>query len=133
MPEMQLKLSFGATIGKLADRGKSRNIPFSQSLAPTQARVSSSSLLEGSPPRSAPQAFSELAQRIARGSAVVFFLTPETLLDGPFTGQPTPLRWAPLSSKVLPQLAHTPDAYFRADPWAKEHPVFRRTLIRRHS
>jgi hypothetical protein len=54
----------------------------------------------------------------------VVFLTPETLLDGPFTGQPAPLRWAPFSSKILPQLAHTPDAYFRADPWAKEHPVF---------
>ena len=23
-----------------------------------------------------------------------------------------------------PLLAHTPNSYFRADPWAKEHPVF---------
>ena len=55
---------------------------------------------------------------------MVVFLTPETLLDEPFTGEPAPLRWAPLSSKVPPQLAHTPNAYFHADPWAKEHPVF---------
>ena len=123
MPEIATKVVVWGDDRQLAAWLKSRNIPFSQSLAPTQAARELIVASGRQSARSAPQAFSELAQRIARGSAVVF-LTPETLLDGPFTGQPTPLRWAPLSSKVLPQLAHTPDAYFRADPWAKEHPVF---------
>jgi hypothetical protein len=67
--------------------------------------------------------FSDLARRIARGSAVVF-LTPDTLLDAPFDDHVSqPLRWLPIPSDVRPQVAHTPDWYFRADHWAKEHPV----------
>jgi hypothetical protein len=67
--------------------------------------------------------FSDLARRIARGSAVVF-LTPNTLLDAPFDDHvPQPLRWLPIPSGTRPNIAHTPDWYFRADHWAKEHPV----------
>jgi hypothetical protein len=68
--------------------------------------------------------FSDLARQIARGSAVIF-LTPDALLDAPFDGHaPQPLRWLPIVSGARPQIALTPDWYFRADPWAKEHPVF---------
>ncbi len=67
--------------------------------------------------------FAELATHIAHGSAVIF-LSPEILLEEPFVGQALPLRWLPRTPKADPQLAHTPDSYFHADPWAKEHPVF---------
>jgi hypothetical protein len=123
MPEVASEVVLWGDDRKLAAWLKNRNLAFREALTPRQ---SARELIVASGRQSAaraPQAFSELAQRIARGSAVVF-LTPETLLDEPFTGQPAPLRWAPLSSKVLPCLAHTPDAYFRADLWAKEHPVF---------
>jgi hypothetical protein len=123
MPDVATKVVLWGDDRKLAAWLKNRNLAFREALTPRQ---SARELIVASGRQSAaraPQAFSELAQRIARGSAVVF-LTPETLLDEPFTGQPAPLRWAPLSSKVLPYLAHTPDAYFRADLWAKEHPVF---------
>ena len=80
-------------------------------------------------------AFSELARRIARGSTALF-LTPETLVEETyarnpenimqeiFTGKPRTMRWAPVASKTRPQLCHTQNWYFRADPWAKEHAVF---------
>ena len=61
--------------------------------------------------------FSELARRIARGSAVVF-LDWETLMQ-PGSGE---LRWSPLSEH--PELQSIPMWYFRADYWAKKHPIF---------
>jgi hypothetical protein len=71
-----------------------------------------------------PALFSELARRVARGSSVIF-LAPGPLLDVSFDGKhPQPLRWLPIDSDTPPLLAHTPDWYFHADPWAKEHPVF---------
>jgi hypothetical protein len=80
-------------------------------------------LVSGIPPSDDKAAlFSDLARRIARSSAVVF-LTPDTLLDVSFNNRaPQPLRWLPIPSDARPQLAHTPD-WFRADHWAKEHPV----------
>ncbi len=67
---------------------------------------------------------SGLAQRVARGSTIVV-LTPDALLDAPFDGHtPRPLIWLQAASGIKPELAHTPDWYFRADHWAKEHPVF---------
>ncbi|MGB2754844.1 MAG: glycoside hydrolase family 2 TIM barrel-domain containing protein [Phycisphaerae bacterium] len=54
--------------------------------------------------------FSELARRIARGSAVVF-LTPSG----------DTMQWSPLSEK--PVLRGTPMWYFHADFWAKRHPI----------
>jgi hypothetical protein len=62
--------------------------------------------------------FSELARRIARGSAVVF-LDWETLMQPGSGGR---LRWSPLSEH--PELQSIPMWYFRADYWAKKHPIF---------
>jgi hypothetical protein len=77
-------------------------------------------LVSGKPPApGGTVVFAELARRIGRGSWVVF-LTPETLID-PKTSK---LRWAPLPDTQRPELGHTPIWYFRADHWAKEHPIF---------
>jgi hypothetical protein len=94
------------------------------SLAPAQSERELI-LASGTPPSDDKVAiFSELARRVARGSAVVF-LTPNTLLDAPFDSRaPKPLRWLPTASDARPLIAHTPDWYFHADPWAKEHPIF---------
>ena len=62
--------------------------------------------------------FSELARRIARGSAVVF-LDWETLMQSGSGGR---LRWSPLSEH--PELQSIPMWYFRANFWAKKHPIF---------
>ncbi len=108
---------------KLADWLRSRKLSFRES-APQVQTEHEVILASGRPPAAdTVQAFSALEERIARGSSVVF-LTPETLLDEPFSGKPTTLHWLPLASKDRPQLARTPNAYFRADPWAKEHAVF---------
>jgi len=103
---------------------KNRGVRVRDSLAPAQT-ARELILASGTPSSENPAvAFGELARRIARGSAAVF-LTPDTLLDAPFKDNvPQPLRWAPIVSDARPQLAHTPDWYFRADHWAKEHPIF---------
>ena len=103
---------------------KSHSVQVRDSLAPTQSERELI-LASGTPPSDDKVAvFSELARRVARGSAVVF-LTPNTLLDAPFDNHaPQPLRWLPTASGARPVIAHTPDWYFHADPWAKEHPIF---------
>ena len=103
---------------------KSHGMQVRDSLAPTQSERELI-LASGTPPSDDKVAiFSELARRVARGSAVVF-LTPNTLLDAPFDNHaPQPLRWLPTASDARPLIAHTPDWYFHADPWAKEHPIF---------
>jgi hypothetical protein len=121
MPDVPAEIVLWGGNEKLAAWLKNRKIRFRDSLTPTQT-ARELILASGKPPDAA-KAFSELAQRIARGSTVVF-LTPETLLDQPFSGKPVPLRWAPLASKGHPQLARTEGWYFHADPWAKEHLVF---------
>jgi hypothetical protein len=121
MPEVAAEIVMWGGNEKLAAWLKNRNLRFRDSLAPTQT-TRELILACGKPPETA-EAFSELARRIVRGSTVVF-LMPEILLDAPFTRHPVPLRWVPIGSKVRPQLAHTEDWYFHADPWGKEHPVF---------
>jgi hypothetical protein len=103
---------------------KSRGIRVRDSLASTQT-MRELILASGTPPSDNKAAiFGELARRIARGSAVVF-LTPNMLLDSPLKDDASqPLRWAPIATDARPQLAHTPNWYFRADHWAKEHAVF---------
>jgi hypothetical protein len=102
-------------------------------------------LASGSPPAPGGAVFAELARHIARGSTVIF-LTPETLLEPGSPERPLPrtslpntqltahhwddeagreLRFAPLPKGQRPLLvAHPKIAYFRADFWAKEHPLF---------
>ncbi len=76
-------------------------------------------LVSGTPPApGGPQVFSELARRIATGSRAVF-LTASTLMDGANL-----LRWAPFPAADRPSLVSTPTWYFRADHWAKDHPLF---------
>ncbi len=75
--------------------------------------------------------FTNLAERMARGSAAVF-LNPDILID-PVAGgaEPAsprggglPLRWAPLTPSSRPALATVRNWYFRMDHWAKPHPIF---------
>jgi hypothetical protein len=123
LPDASLEVSLLGDDPQLGTWLKSQGIRVHDSLAPTQTAreliLVSGALLENKAAR-----FGDLERRVTRGSAVVF-LTPNTLLDAPFErGKPQPLRWAPIASPVAAQLAHTPNFYFRADPWAKEHPVF---------
>ncbi len=123
MPKVATTIVLWGDDPKLAEWLHNRNLPFRESVSELQT-ARELILVSGRPPAAdAAQAFSALEQRIASGSSVVF-LSPETLLDEPFTGRPTTLHWLPLASKDRPQLARTPNAYFRADPWAKEHAVF---------
>jgi len=90
-------------------------------------------LVSGKPPSGGgPQAFADLARHMASGSNVVF-LTYSTLLDsaasdragGSWERLPRlPLRWAPFPQGAKPLLADVPSWYFRADHWAKDHPIF---------
>ncbi len=80
----------------------------------------------GTPPdRDLPQAFANLCGHIARGSTVVF-LTWRTLVDPATTTDkaPFPLRFAPFPVASKPSLGEVPTWYFRADYWAKQHPIF---------
>jgi hypothetical protein len=61
-------------------------------------------------------AFAELAQRIARGSAVVF-LSPSVFAK---KGQPT--AFVPLANKG--SLTSLPSWLYHKDEWAKKHPIF---------
>ena len=95
-------------------------------------------LASGAPPSPGrAEVFAELARRMARGSTVVF-LTPTTLMEPKLEqgasvssddihvgdGSGPALRWAPLPAAARPSLDDTPVWYFRADHWAKEHPIF---------
>jgi len=62
--------------------------------------------------------FAELVRRIARGSTAVF-LDPATLGDGQ-----NATRWAPLKGKGLLAGINWVGGYYRADIWAKNHPIF---------
>jgi hypothetical protein len=102
---------------------KNRGVRVRNSLAVTQTTRELILAFGTIPSDNKAATFADLARRIARGSTVVF-LTPNMLLDAPFDGHaPQPLRWLPIVSSVQPQIAHTPDWYFRSDHWAKEHPV----------
>ena len=83
-------------------------------------------LASGKPPApGGSKVFAELARRIATGSSVVF-LTAATLIDGDAATEQYPyhLRWAPFPAAERPSLVWTPSWYFRADHWAKNHPIF---------
>ena len=68
-------------------------------------------------PRGA-QVYAELAQHIARGSNALF-LDPAILGDGR-----NPTRWVPIVHKGLLGGINWVGGYYRADPWAKPHPIF---------
>ncbi len=134
-PEVPAEVVLWGDDHQLATWLKVREIRFRDSLSPAQ--IEREVILVSGKPASADTAaaFSELARRIARGSTALF-LTPETLVEETyarnpenimqeiFTGKPRTMRWAPVASKTRPQLCHTQNWYFRADPWAKEHAVF---------
>ena len=82
-------------------------------------------IVSGVPENDAPRGFSELAGSIATGSCAVF-LDPITLIDGEVdtATYPRELRWAPFPARSRPSMVLTPSWYFRADHWAKNHPVF---------
>jgi hypothetical protein len=123
LPEVSTEVFLLSQDQAVGDWLKKRGVRVRNSLAATQT-TRELILAYGTLPLNAKAAtFADLARRIARGSTVVF-LTPNTLLDAPFDGHtPRPLRWLPIVSSPRPQIAHTPDWYFRSDPWAKEHPV----------
>ena len=82
-------------------------------------------LASGQPPApGGAQVFAELADRIVRGSSVVF-LTYSTMAESASLGGKTiPLRWAPFPSAIKPSIVPIANWYFRADHWAKDHPIF---------
>ena len=119
---------------ELADWCSTRGIRIRSALAPEQ-RERELILLSGTPPNDRLTFFTNLAQRIARGSAAVF-LTPDSLVDemakdaesakppAPSGGFGLPLRWAPLAPSSKPNLGNIHNWYFRTDQWAKHHPIF---------
>ncbi len=114
-----------AALGKLLSACGIRSRPFT-----SQQTAREVILVSGRAPAPGGGAvFSELARHMARGSMVVF-LTPECLADpksakNPWNYLPVGrLRWAPFPATQRPELGGTPDWYFRADPWAKVHPIF---------
>jgi len=90
-------------------------------------------LASGTPPGQDPaRAFGNLARHVASGSTVVF-LTYPTLVDRGTAEKTTPawepmptvqLRWAPFPTSAKPSIGDVPTWYFRADYWAKVHPMF---------
>jgi hypothetical protein len=82
-------------------------------------------LASGRPPvPGGAEAFATLARHVARGSTVVF-LTYHTLAErGMSDKTPIPLRWAPFPQPIKPSIGEVPAWYFRADYWAKDHPIF---------
>ena len=76
-------------------------------------------LASGKPPAPGGAAvFRELAQEIARGSAAVL-VDPGTFSDGP-----NATRWLPLQRKGRLAPINWVGGYYRADMWAKSHPIF---------
>jgi len=63
-------------------------------------------------------AFSELARHIARGSTAVF------IDPGIFTDGKSATRWLPLRRKGVLSEIDWVGGYYRADMWAKNHPIF---------
>ena len=62
--------------------------------------------------------FAGLARRTARGATVVF-LDPSMFADGTH-----PTRWLPLKGKGFLAPINWVGGYYRADMWAKDHPIF---------
>jgi hypothetical protein len=76
-------------------------------------------LASGKPPVSnGVPAFAELARQIARGSAVVF-LDHRMFSDGK-----NATRWVPLREKGTWAMTFFAGGFYRADSWAKNHPIF---------
>ena len=124
MPEVSSEIVLWGDDEKLAAWLKHRGLRFRDSLSPMQTQREVILAFGKQPPDGADEAFSDLARRVARGSAVIF-LNPEILVEKPLgRNGPEPLRWLPVAGKHRPQLANVANWYFRADPWAKEHPVF---------
>ena len=76
-------------------------------------------LASGKPPAPGGAAvFTELVRRIVRGSTVVF------LQASTFNAGKDPTRWLPLKHKGLLAPINWVGGYYRADTWAKNHPLF---------
>ncbi|MBN1853158.1 MAG: hypothetical protein JW829_10560 [Pirellulales bacterium] len=73
-------------------------------------------LASGTPPADADAAFTELARRLARGSAAVF-LAPSV-----FAEKNRPTAFVPLANKGT--VAGLPSWLYHKDEWAKRHPIF---------
>ncbi|MCY2992354.1 MAG: hypothetical protein NTY19_31390 [Planctomycetota bacterium] len=87
--------------------------------APGRSTAREVILVSGKPPApGGATVFNELVRQIARGSSVVF-LDPGSLRDGQ---QAT--RWLPLPHKGRLAPINWVGGYYRADMWAKRHPIF---------
>jgi len=115
---------------ELADWCTARGIRNSNAFAPEQ-RERELILVSGILPTDRSAVFTDLARRVARGSAAVF-LSADVLTDPtPSSGESAaasigsglPLRWAPLAPPSRPTLATVHHWYFRMDHWAKPHPI----------
>ena len=79
-------------------------------------------LISGDPPAGG-QELSRLFEHIAEGSTAIL-LTPETLAEGDSADGRRPLRLPSAFADAQPSLGLAQSWYFRADHWAKEHPIF---------
>jgi len=97
----------------------SRNGVRTRQFVPAEQTAREVILASGKPPAPGGAAvFAELARHIARGSTVVF-LDPAILSDGQ-----NATRWVPLQGKGLLAPINWVGGYYRADTWAKNHPIF---------
>lgn len=116
MPKVETEVLLWGEDADLARWLKNQNIrtrPFASTLPAVREVI----LTAGNPPSPGGAAsFRELAQRIARGSAVVF-LSPNVFANGN-----QPAAWVPLVHKG--NLTALPSWLYHKDEWAKAHTVF---------
>ncbi len=125
MPEVVPEIVLWGDDAELADWLTSRGLAW-RPYAPGHIAGRQVILACGSPPAPGGTAvFDELASRITAGANVIF-LTASTLVDGECTTgrYPYPMCWAPFPLAERPSLAWASSWYFRADHWAKVHPIF---------
>jgi hypothetical protein len=116
LPKIATEVVLWGNDAELAQWLKDHGIP-TRPFAPTAPSGREVILAAGTPPSpgGAP-VFRELAQRIARGSAVVF-LSPAVFAKGD-----QPAAWVPLAKKG--NLVGLPSWLYHKDEWAKNHPIF---------
>jgi hypothetical protein len=134
MPPVQHEVVLCGHDPELARWCSSRGIRINDALAAEQLERELI-LVSGTPPGDRLTFFTNLAGRMARGSAVVF-LNPDSLIDSTAVDAESaklpapshviglPLRWAPLTPSSRPSVGSVHNWYFRTDQWAKPHPIF---------
>jgi hypothetical protein len=112
MPAVETQVSLWGDdpeLGTLLDAAGIRWRAFDKSQSPDGGVI----LASGKPPAAGAPAYAELGRHVQAGATAVF-LTPELAIDPAMEGSGLP----------RPELVKTNTWYFRADHWAKRHPIF---------